>query len=69
MLVSDDNVARLDLVFVGGSNDYRYSAPETRFPKNCSESATPVTRERDVYGMGMITYEASSHHPWSLSPG
>ena len=46
---------------MGDDDDYRYSAPETRFPEDRSEDVNPITYERDVYGMGMITYEAGPH--------
>ena len=68
-MIDDNGFARLDLQSVGDIDNYRYSAPETRFPKDHSEAVTPVTYERDIYGMGMIAYEVSSRSPGSSSPG
>ena len=68
MLVDDNGVVQLDMQSMGDTDNYRYSAPETQFPKDQGEGITPITRQRDVYGMGMITYEASSHIPVSPSP-
>lgn len=59
-MIDNDGNARLDTQCEGDNDNYRYSAPETQFPKGCGESVTPATRERDVYGMGMVAYEASS---------
>ena len=42
----------------GYIREYRYSAPEV-MPPNAS-SAHKTRKESDVYGMGMIVYEASS---------
>ena len=51
----------------GDIDNYRYSAPETQFPGGYIGDIAPYTCERDMYGLGMITYEASSHLPWSIS--
>ena len=67
-MIDDSGAARLDLRALGDIDNYRYSAPETRFPKYCSESVTPITYEKDMYTMGMIIYEASSYHPGSSGP-
>lgn len=47
----------------GDIDDYRYSAPEIRWPESQGENKILITKESDVYGMGMIAYEASSHRP------
>ena len=47
----------------GDIDNYRYSAPETQFLKDHGKGITPCTFARDVYGMGMIVYEASSNLP------
>ena len=40
-------------------NKYRYSAPEIWSVGAC------ITKESDVYGIGMVAYEASYHYPVS----
>ena len=47
----------------GDIDDYRYSAPEIRRPKYHNME---IEKESDVYGMGMVVYEASSHLPVSF---
>ena len=67
-MIDDSGAARLDPQTIGDIDNYRYSAPETQFPKDHSEGVTPNTYTRDVYAMGMIIFEASSHHPGSPGP-
>ena len=42
-------------------DDYRYMAPETLLPEEVYVDKILATKESDVYGMGMVVYEASSH--------
>ena len=62
-MIGDDGVARLDTQSGGDIDNYRYSAPEALFPWDYGGDVTPYSYARDIYGIGMITYEASSHHP------
>jgi len=63
-LIGDNGTAQLEVQSIGDFDNYRYSAPETRFPvEDCIEDVSPYTYERDVYGMGMIIYEASFYCP------
>jgi len=62
-LIDDSGAARLDVQSTGDIDNYRYSAPETRFPLDRCKGITPSTFERDIFGMGMIIYEASSNSP------
>ena len=62
-MIDDSGAARLEVHSVEDIDNYRYSAPETQFPKDRSESITPHTYSKDVYAMGMIVYEASTHRP------
>lgn len=39
-----------------------YSAPEILWPEEHGKDKIVITKESDVYGIGMIVYEASSHH-------
>ena len=68
-MIDDSGAAQLEVQSKGDIDNYRYSAPETRFPKDRSEDPTPFTFERDVYGMGMIAYEASPYRHESPGPG
>ena len=45
----------------GYINNYRYSAPEVRWPEDRYKDRILISKESDVYGMGMVAYEASSH--------
>ena len=54
---------------LGGYIDsYRYSAPEIQWYDDDSPDEVLITKESDVFGMGMVTYEASSHCPASFDP-
>jgi len=48
---------------VGDVDNDRYSAPELHQLDGRSVDEIPVTKESDVYEMGMVIYEASSHRP------
>lgn len=43
----------------GGIDNYRYSAPEIQWPENHDVDEILITKESDVYGMGMVLYEVS----------
>jgi hypothetical protein len=45
-----------------GVQNYRYAAPEIQWPDEEDEEPR-ITKQSDVYGMGMIAYEASPYHP------
>ena len=62
-MIDDSGTARIDMQSIGDINNYRYSAPENRFPEDLSMEVTPLTFEGDVFGMGMIVYEESSRCP------
>ena len=49
--------------------NYQYSAPEIQLPEVHGKCKVLMTKEGDVYGMGMVIYEASSHHPVPSRPG
>jgi len=51
---------------MGDIDDYLYLAMGNPSPGNHSRVHLPVWKARDVYGMGMIIYEASFHHPESM---
>jgi len=53
----------------GDIDNYRYSAPEIQWPEDHDMDKILLTKESDVYGMGMIVYEVSSHHPYHLAQG
>jgi len=65
VLVDDSGAARLELRSLRDIDRHRYSAPETTRSKNALMPSLTLTKEDDVYGMGMIAYEASSHNPGS----
>ena len=46
----------------------RYSAPEIQWPEDHDMDKVLITKESDVYGVGMVAYEASPHCPVSSSP-
>ena len=52
----------------GDIGNCQYSAPEIRWPEEDDMDEIIVTKESDVYGMTMVVYEASSHHPASCGP-
>jgi len=62
-MINDNGIAQLDAQTWGDVDNYRYLAPETQFPKDYSSVDPPNTVEKDVFGMGMIAYEASSLRP------
>ena len=64
-MIDDSGAAQLDVEITGDIDNYRYSAPETQFPKDHGKHVTLTMCAGDVYAMGMIIYEASSHHPGS----
>lgn len=39
----------------------RYSAPEIQWPEDYGEANFIITKESDVYGLAMVTYEARSY--------
>ena len=46
----------------GDSDDFGYTAPEIALPEDFGNvDNTLATKEGDVYGIGMVAYEASSH--------
>jgi len=47
---------------VGEIDNCRFLAPELHWPENHGMDENFITRESDVYGMGMVAYEVSSHH-------
>jgi len=49
----------------GYIKNYQYSAPEIQLPEGRD---VLTTKEGDVYGMGMVIYEASSHCPVPSRP-
>jgi len=65
-LIDDSKTARLDVQARGDIDNYRYSAPEILFPEDHSQQIDPVTVRADIYGIGMIIYEASSRCPGGL---
>lgn len=52
-------------MLAGDNGDYRYAAPEVQWPEEFGMDKIPLTKESDVYGMAMVTYEARSHRPMS----
>ena len=52
----------------GDIDNYRYSAPEIQWPEDHGTDDILITKESDVYGMGMVVYEVSSNFPVSSSP-
>jgi len=49
-------------------NNYRYLAPEIQSPESYGMDKILISKESDVYGIGMIAYEVSSHRPVSSGP-
>lgn len=45
----------------GGLDNYRYLAPEIRFPDAYGRNQILITKECDTYGMAMVIYEARSY--------
>lgn len=43
----------------GDIDNYRYSAPEIQWPEDHGMDKILITKESDVYGMGMVVYEVS----------
>jgi len=56
-LIDGDGVARLDCI--GGTNSYLFLESGTEVP----DGSFSAREGRDVYGIGMIIYEASFHCP------
>jgi len=52
----------------GDIDNYRYSAPEIQWPEDHGADKILITKESDVYGIGMIVYEVSSHRHMSSEP-
>jgi len=50
---------------MGDINDYLYLTTGNLFPEDNTHSFVSTRKGRDVYGMGMIIYEASFHRPGS----
>ena len=53
----------------GDLGDRRYLAPEIQWPEDYGMVKPLITKESDIYGMGMVIYEASSYKPVSPWPG
>ena len=54
----------------GDIDNYRYSAPEIQWhDESDATDDTLVTKESDVYGMGMVAYEASPCRPDRTAQG
>jgi len=50
----------------GDIDNYRYSAPEIQWPEDYGTDKIVITKESDVYGMGMIVYEVlTGNMPYS----
>ena len=60
MLVDEGGVARLEVRSMRDIDKHRCSAPDTTSSKYGCTPSFLSAKEDDVYGMGMITYEASS---------
>ena len=53
----------------GDTDSYQYSAPELHRPEGRGIGEIIMTKESDVYRMGMVIFEASSHRPESSGIG
>ena len=53
----------------GDVDNYRYSAPEIQWHDDGDTDKILITKESDVYGMGMVAYEASFHHLYHRAQG
>ena len=53
----------------GDIDDYRYWAPEIQWPEDHGMDEILLTKESDVYGMGMVAYEASPTALYHLIQG
>jgi len=59
-IVAMPDTSIVDHIQSGGDTDNkRYSAPELHQSEGHGMDEIPITRESDVYGMGMVIYEAS----------
>ena len=67
-MINDSGAAQLCVDFAEDIGVYRYSAPETCFPKDRSEGVSPDTPARDMYAMGMIVYEVGFRPSWIVWP-
>jgi len=67
-LIDDDGVARLDPSPQSKADicDYESSALNTWLYTDDDLGTTSTGMERDVYGMSLTIYEASSYHPRSM---
>ena len=63
MAVPGTSIAgHIQSVVDGDSDDFGYTAPEIALPEDFGNvDNTLATKEGDVYGIGMVAYEASSH--------
>ena len=52
----------------GDIDKYRYSAPEIQWRDDRGVDEILITKESDVYGMGMVAYEVSSRRLVSSWP-
>lgn len=50
------------------AGESRYSAPEIQWPEDYGMDEVLITKESDVYGIGMVAYEVSPHCPASPGP-
>ena len=50
------------------TKESRYSAPEILSPEDYDMDKVLITKQSDVYAIGMVAYEASSHCPASPGP-
>ena len=80
-MIDDDGNARLAIAGRGpvvddpgtpfawdrGLDNYRYLAPEIRFPKAYDMNEVSITKECDTYGMAMVIYEARYNRPVYLT--
>jgi serine/threonine protein kinase len=61
--VPNTSVAGHDQSAAADAGSFRYAAPEIQWPEDHDMDKILITKESDVYGMGMVAYEASSHRP------
>ena len=61
LIVVEPNTPAAGQVQSGGDLDsYRYLAPELHQPEGGTVDETLITKENDVYGVGMVIFEVSS---------
>jgi len=69
VVVPDTSIAgRTQSAGDGRIDDYRYWAPEIQWPEDRGLGKILLTTESDVYGMGMVVYEASCGCPAPPDP-